>query len=174
MAKHLPTPDFLRKILRYELDTGKLFWLEREDVQPQWNARWAGKEAFTTVHRSGYKHGHIMYKRFLAHRVIWAIFYDCWPENQIDHINGVRDDNRIKNLRHVTAVENSRNQKLAKNNTSGVTGVFWNKWRSKWEAFIRFDGKNHLLGRFDCKSDAIAARRKAEKKYGFHENHGKR
>ena len=79
----------------------------------------------------------------------------------------------FSNLRQVTRVENLRNQKRYSNNTSGAVGVYWHKREKKWEAGIRVKGKYIFLGYFDDKEEAVAAREKAERRYGFHLNHGR-
>lgn len=184
MPKSLPSPELLRKLLRYEPDTGKLFWRERtpdmfvsecRDAQNScsaWNSKFSNKEAFTSICR-GYKSGAIFGKNYRAHRVIWAIFYGKWPKGQIDHINGLRSDNRIENLRDVTNEENHKNMKIRSDNSSGVMGVFFYKSRKKWEAYIKADGRKKHLGYFASIDEAIDARRDAEKEYGYHENHGR-
>jgi hypothetical protein len=83
----------------------------------------------------------------------------------VDHINHNKLDNRDENLRKCTQSENMRNQGVRTNNTSGVTGVTWDKSRSKWEAYVRINGKTIHLGRFSSKEDAVAARKKAEEEY---------
>lgn len=100
MEKPLPTPELLRKLLRYEPDTGKLYWRERtpdmfEDGRMTarqkcrvWNGKFVGREALKSVTSFGYKFGEINGCRHRAHRVIWAISNGEWPTNQIDHING--------------------------------------------------------------------------------------
>ncbi len=82
-----------------------------------------------------------------------------------DHINRNTLDNRKKNLRQATYKENARNGSLAKNNTSGITGVTWNDRDGKWQARIGVDYKSVSLGYFLDKEDAIKARLKAEKEY---------
>ena len=183
MPKPLPSPEFLHKLLRYEPDTGKLFWRERpldsfiagkysqSRKMNTWNKSWAGKEAFTYLSH-GYNQGSILGRLSMAHRVIWALNFGEWPADQIDHINGVRNDNRIENLRSVTNRGNARNQKLKATNTSGFCGVVWAKGSRKWGAQITIDGRNVWLGLFDNKNDAAKARSEAETHYGFHENHG--
>lgn len=178
-AKDLPDPELLRKLLRYEPETGKLFWRKRPPEMfgrranfLAWNKRWAGKAAFT-AYRQGYHQGRVLSQNLVAHRVIWALHTGAWPEHQIDHINGNRADNRWRNLRAVTSAENMRNKRQRSNNTSGVTGVSWAKEKRKWLADIRVNGKQIHIGRFDQKADAIAARKAAEKQYGFHPNHGR-
>lgn len=92
---------------------------------------------------------------------------------EVDHINHIRDDDRLRNLRSVTHQENHRNRAVNKNNKSGVVGVHQQKEGGKWRAQIMIDGKQIMLGRFHKKEDAIKARKEAEKKYGFHKNHGR-
>lgn len=177
--KSLPSPELLNKLLRYDAEAGKLFWQKRsqdtmtsQDYCDRWNARWANKEAFSTI-IDGYKVGKIFGRPFRAHRVIWALVNGSWPKNDIDHINGNRTDNRILNLRDVSKVENARNCAIRKNNTSGATGVSWSKNDKRWRAGICIDGKEFFIGNFLEKADAISARKKAERDAGFHPNHGR-
>ena len=185
MTRDLPTIETLRKLLRYEPDTGKLYWRERNPDMfnstakrtaihacNNWNSKFSGKRAFVTVHNRGYNHGAIVGDMYLAHRVVWTMAYGEWPECEIDHINHNRTDNRLANLRSVTTQGNQRNASISKNNTSGVLGVSFDKSRSKWMASIMVDGKHIYLGRFSCIASAISARESANKKYGFHRNHG--
>ncbi len=179
-AQELPDPELLRKLLRYEPETGKLFWnhrpldmFKKKQTWAAWNTRWAGKEAFTSTNLHGYRQGNIFKCVTRAHRVIWAIVTGRWPSEQIDHINGIRTDNRLQNLREVSGSENSKNKCQRSNNTSGVTGVSWSRDKQKWLADIRVNRKQIYIGRFDNFEDAVAARKAAEAKYGFHENHGR-
>lgn len=185
LNKDLPSPELLRKLLRYEPETGKLFWRERtadffnEGKQTAehncaiWNGKHAGNEAFTTNNGDRYKKAKIFRKKYFAHRVIWAMVYGTWPKLEIDHINGIRSDNRLSNLREVTRAENAKNLKRSRNNTSGVIGVSWNNKSKKWYAEIVVNCKIKRLGYFDNIKDATFARKEAEKKYGFHPNHGR-
>jgi len=91
---------------------------------------------------------------------------------EIDHINSDGLDNRLINLRNVDHLENGKNQKMKSNNISGVTGVSWNKKRSKWHANIGIKKRKIHIGYFFDKFEAVCARKAAEIKYGFHENHG--
>lgn len=83
----------------------------------------------------------------------------------IDHINGVVYDNRIENLRKLTSQENCWNKKIISRNTSGVTGVSYNKRDSLWIAKIGHKSKVYKLGRFVNFEDAVIARLVAEKEY---------
>lgn len=176
---NLPSPELLRKLLRYDHISGDLYWRLRCESRfatpsyaSRWNKRYAGNLAFTAL-RNGYRCGGIGRGTYTAHRVIWAIFYGNHPDGQIDHINGRRDDNRIDNLRVVTAHENRRNQKIRIDNKSGVIGVCWHKRCRRWRATIRVSGKLIELGMFSEISDAAAARSQAEIDYNFHANHGR-
>lgn len=186
MLKELPSPEDLRKLLRYEPATGRLFWRERsarmfnlpskrssQGRANNWNSRYSGKEAFTSSNTHGYKQGHILNAVCQAHRVIWAIHTGKWPSGEVDHINGNRTDNRICNLRVVTSRDNSKNLSLRCDNTSGAHGVGWHPTTQKWRARIKAGGKSISLGLFAKKDDAIKARKAAEKRYGFHANHGR-
>lgn len=170
--KNLPSIDYLHKRLRYEPETGKLFWRDCEEMPEWWRARYAGKEAFTADNGKGYRIGVIDDLRFKAHRVIWAIHYGEWPIDQIDHINGVRDDNRISNLRVATRQENGRNASMYRSNTSGVCGVHWRKANGKWTAQITIDGRVKHLGYFTTIEAAAAARAVASRQHGFTDRHG--
>lgn len=183
MTKDLPSPELLRKLLRYEPETGKLFWRKRmpdmfsdgaKTAAHQcnaWNVKFLNKEAFTCNCR-GYKVGAIFNKSYRAHRLIWAIVHGSWPINEIDHINGIKHDNSLKNLRTVSRAQNLRNIKKRKDNTSGHNGINWNKDIQKWNAKITLNNKQIHLGSYDCLSAAIIARKTAEKGHGFTERHG--
>lgn len=175
MAKRqLPSPEDLRQLLRYEPATGKFYWLQSEKKPPQWNGRWAGKEAFT-CESNGYLWGRIDWRLYPAHRIAWAISYGEWPKGQIDHINGCRGDNRLANLREVDQSTNSMNAARPSHNTSGHIGVSFEKRRKRWEAHIGVPGtgrKKHL-GYFDEIEEAVAARKAAERQFGYHKNHGR-
>lgn len=180
----LPSPEVLRQLLRYEPDTGKLFWKERtEDLftsrhrSPKsymngWNAKYAGKQAFTAKHNAGYRSGAIFERLFLAHRVCYAIHFGKWPENHIDHVNGDRADNRIDNLRDVTVSQNRKNVSISGNNSSGFGGVYLQKRTGRWVAETKVSGKKIYIGSFPDKDLAIAARMKANADLGFSSRHG--
>lgn len=138
-----------------------------------WNTRYANKEAFTALNTSGYKSGNLLGKRYLAHRVIWLLCHKDWPEGTLDHINGIRTDNRLSNLRLATLSENAQNRKTPSVNTSGVMGVYWYKKFRKWVSMIRIAGKLTYLGAYDDFEEAVAARKEAELANGYHPNHGR-
>ena len=114
MPKTLCPPiERIRQRLSYDADTGRLFWLRVEAVTPhekQWNSRYAGKEALRTLTSKGYFQGKVDGQKLLAHRVCWALHYGHWPDGQIDHINHIKTDNRIGNIRSVSPSENMMNR----------------------------------------------------------------
>lgn len=130
----------------------------------------------TSLKRS---HGYIVFSvdnvLYRAHRLVWLYVYGELPKEQIDHINHIRDDNRISNLRLATNRENSLNKPLTNRNKSKVFGVTWHKAANKWQVHITVDDKsnNIYLGIFSDKFEAICARKSAELKYGYHPNHGR-
>lgn len=113
-----------------------------------------------------------MWVKIMAHRAAWAHYYGEWPELTLDHINGVRNDNRIENLRVAGNSINAKNLKMHRRNTTGATGVYRVRRSSRWLAQITADKKYIYLGRFDTFEEAVAARREAEAKYGFTARHG--
>jgi len=159
-VRSLPSRLRINQLFVYE--NGKLF--NRTDRRC---AR-KGREAGTFCKHTGYRKVYFDRRVYYTHRLIWKLLYGEDPE-EIDHINGNRSDNRITNLRSVCHYENMRNSKQYSGNTSGVTGVSWCKDRPKWRAGI--GGK--VLGDFDRFEDAVAARKQAEKEYGYHPNHGR-
>jgi len=121
---------------------------------------------------TGYIQIMVLGKSYRVHRLAWLYVYGNFPPEQVDHINHVRDDNRIINLRLATHQENNKNASMSKRNKSGITGVFWKKQNRKWQARIMVNRKSIHLGFFTDKFEAICARLSANNKYGFHENHG--
>lgn len=170
--RRIASIDDLHKLLDYDPATGPFTWKAREPgfyvaarACKRWNERYAGT-------RAGYFDGHgyiclkIADRSYLAHRIAWAMSYGAWPQI-IDHKNGRPADNRICNLRSVSRAINQRNQRQHRTNTSGKAGVYWWPAVGKWAAQIKMHNKTHHLGTFLKKSDAIAARRLAERQNGF-------
>lgn len=172
-------------LLKYDPDRGLLFWLPRpvemfsnaflgsDWAARKWNTRYAGQEAFTAIDGRGYRYGQIYKRPYRAHRVAWLLFHGSWPDYEIDHINGVRTDNRIDNLRDVPCGINRKNCQLRSDNKSGVPGVSWMPSKNQWRARIHTDGKEIHLGYFDDFETAAEARSCAEKDSDFHPNHGR-
>ena len=148
----------LKSLLSYEPDTGVIRWIAKG------KGRIKKKEAGTLLH-SGYAGICIGPKRWQSHRIAWALHYGEWPKDQIDHINGIRTDNRICNLREASNNQNGKNLGLSKANTSGFKGVCFDKQTGKWRAFIKVNFKLINIGRFVNLQDAINARVAAEQQY---------
>ena len=122
---------------------------------------------------NGYLNVKIGQKRYRQHRVAWFLAKGYWPK-EMDHINGIRNDNRLCNLREVTRLEQGKNQKIFSTNTSKCCGVGWRKDIKKWRARIMVAGKCINLGNFADWHEAFNKRKTAEVEFGFHYNHGKR
>lgn len=139
-------------------------------------SNFAGKkgEIAGSKRKDGYRKVIINKHAYLSHRIIWLMFHGEFPRHQIDHINGIRDDNRIENLRDVNSSENNKNKAMDSRNSTGVAGVYWFKRDNRWMARIQSDGKDDFLGYFDIFEDAVKARKEAELEYDFHENHGRK
>lgn len=167
MTNKILTQSRLKELLDYNPDTGIFIW--RIHKPPIIVGREAGNKS-----PIGYMRINVDVKSYYAHRLAWLYVYGHLPENEIDHINHDRSDNRIANLRSVTHCENHKNVSMQKSNKSGVVGVCWVQSRGKWMAQMTARGKHMYLGIFDAFDDAVKARKMAEKLHGFHENHGDR
>lgn len=118
------------------------------------------------VETNGYVVTSILRKRYYCHRLAWLYVYGTWPAKQIDHINGVKTDNRICNLREVTCAENQQNKiKPPSTNSSGLIGATYNKSLKRWLVRIEVNGKKKYIGRFLVKEDAHNAYMEAKKKF---------
>lgn len=135
-----------------------------------WNTRFAGKEAGSTNKR-GYREIQFAGRLHLRHRLIWLAVHGVLPV-EIDHVHGVGAGDGIGNLREVTQAENTKNAKLQARNKTGCTGVDLLP-SGKYRATIRSGGVVHRLGHFEKLEDAVAARKAAEARHGFHPNHGR-
>ena len=167
------TPELLRKLLRYEPETGELFWRERtvdmfptQGSQRIWNTRYSGKPACSGIDINGYKRVCVLYERFFSHRVIWAMQTGAWPEIGLDHIDRDRLNNRIENLRLATQKENLANVTAHKDSTSKYVGVSWHKRDKAWRAVIGDGYKTTHLGYFASEIEAARAYDAAKRHLG--------
>lgn len=162
----------------YDPETGLLKWKRREELtrgDKNYNAQFAGHEC-GSVDSHGYRvisYSHNGSRRILkAHRLAWFIAHGVIPEGDIDHVNRNRTDNRIANLRAVSRSVNSRNSSMQRNNTSGVTGVYWDKATGKWRANAHVNGRTRHLGYFACIQEASVVVKDFRSKHRFTESHG--
>lgn len=164
------TYEEAHKLFIYCSSTGKLFWRV-----PRRKTVFAGEEAGSIQ-----KYGRTFYRAvgynenlFLSHRVIWLMLTGFWPLKGIDHLDGDGLNNRIENLRDTGQKKNQQNRRKNKNNTSGDTGVYWNKKLGKWQAQIGLVGGKKYLGLFEEKEKAVKVYEEAKQRYGFSKRHGK-
>lgn len=123
-----------------------------------------GSQAGTLTH-DGYIRIFVNRKAIMAHRLAWLLHYDEMSDMQIDHINAIKSDNRISNLRLCSHSQNQANKALQRNNKSGYKGVHWNKKARKWVSRICIDGKKVDLGFFDKPEEGSIVYNQAADKY---------
>jgi hypothetical protein len=176
----IPTQARVREYFNYDPMTGNLLFRERsaKEFSKASYAKHLSRlgDVAGSLNRDGYVKVFVDGTYHSAHRVIWLHVFGDWvtyPEFEIDHVNGDRSDNRLKNLRKCTKSENQRNAGMRISNTSGVHGVNWKpKYTSKvgdgrWVARI-WNGPRHVyLGAFKTLDEAKIARKAAERVLGF-------
>lgn len=174
----LPSVEYLRECFSYSPETGVLTWRERprehfknDGAWRYCNNRLAGSPA-GSITPKGYVTIHVAGRRYQAHRLIWLTHYGKEPKYQIDHVDQVKSNNALCNLREASNADNQKNTSLRKNSSSGTTGVTWYRSTRKWLAKISSNGKRIHLGYFSNKKDAEAARLAAEDRLGFSRLHG--
>ena len=113
----------------------------------------------------GYLVGKIRGKTYYLHRLAWLYVYGRWPQNEIDHINGIKDDNRICNLREASRSQNLVNKGPQRNNKNGLKGVHWNVRQRKWKVSLSFNKRRINLGSFKNLEDAVEAYKIAAVQY---------
>lgn len=161
--KILKTPDldnYISNHLTYRKDLGGFIWKEHP-TRKSLNGKRAGYTnniGYRVIR--GKQIGNI-----LEHRLVWYYFNGYVPDKLIDHVDTVRDNNDIDNLRLCDKKQNGQNRGCNKNNKSGLKGIYFNKNRNKWYASIRVNGKDKHLGVFFTKEEAHQAYIEASKKY---------
>lgn len=170
------------------LDIAKvLSWIETWYIYDRENFQFLWKKIRGGVRKTGVRAGtnfvspegtkyfqvRVCGKVVREHNLIWLLEKGCWPQHEIDHVDGDGANNNIDNLRDVPHGTNSKNQRLNRRNVTGTPGIRWNKKNRKWSARIHRDGSDWWLGLFAKIEDAIAARKAAEREVKYHENHGK-
>ena len=155
----------VRQLLRYHPETGNFYWLVSRGRQAAGSVAGTNKEGYITIK--------VMEQYQRANRLAWLFMTGEWPPKgmYVDHKNRQPADNRWTNLRLATDAENSANQSVRPDNTSGYPGVGFFKRTGRWFAYIHYtkpgcpkSTKVHL-GYFATKAEAIAARKAAETQY---------
>lgn len=157
-TRNIPV-ETVRKLLRYDPETGHLYWRESRGRIA------AGMIAGTVKSDRGYIAVRVNGITYYGHRLAWVLQTgEQIPEDrEIDHRDGNPSNNAWENLRAASPVQNKRNMVPSSLNTSGATGVTYRKSRKKWQAQMSVGNKLKYLGSFDTKEDAIAARQRAER-----------
>lgn len=160
------TQKRLKEVFDYNGETGMFTWkITKSSKSIKGNL--AG-----SVSDKGYLTVRIDGGFYRLHRLAWLYITGSHPEGQIDHIDRNKTNNKFNNLRITSNTENCRNKTMNKSNTTGVTGIYWRKSTKKWQVSIKVNYKSVHIGCFNNLKDAITARKDANKKYKFSDNHG--
>jgi hypothetical protein len=161
MGKKSPiSQQRLLEVIEYEPENGIFRWRITK------NKRAAVGVVAGNLAVNGYVRIFVDGQSYFAHRLAWFYMTGAWPEAQIDHRDGVRNNNRWANLRCVTNAQNACNSRTPTHNTSGFKGVSWSKVAGKWHAYVKVDGARRNLGMHD--DIATAARVVSEARKRLH------
>tara|TARA_R110000796_G_C14258651_1_gene399623 strand:- start:24 stop:521 length:498 start_codon:yes stop_codon:yes gene_type:complete len=159
------TVDLLKHLFEYDKETGELRWAVKRQGCSQGSV--AG-----SIDSKGYRVITVNQKPYKAHRLVYLMHKGYLPRT-LDHINNNRSDNRIENLRAVSAGQNQHNRKINSNNKSGYKGVSWYASYSKWKAKIDLENKTVFLGYYNTPEEAdVVVRAAREELHGIYANHG--
>ena len=139
------------KIVQYNPENGNLYWLTQRGraIKP-------GQQIKGTV-SNGYMVVSIDRKNYLIHRLAWFLTFQKFPDQQIDHINHNKLDNRLCNLREASPSENQWNKKRQRNNSTGFKGVSLNKNTGLYKARVKKARKEFWLGCYKTPEEAHEA-----------------
>ncbi len=143
------TQEILKKYVTYDPETG--YFLSKG---AQFSNRKEGERVGTIHKTKGYRYIVVRGKTYREQRAAFLFMTGEWPTQQVDHINGIKDDNRWVNLRDVSPVVNCENRGMWSNNVSGYKGVCWNKASQKWQVLCRYKGEQIYGGLFENKQQA--------------------
>ncbi|QKJ88069.1 HNH endonuclease [Paramixta manurensis] len=156
--KIIPSKDILEKFINYEPETGVFIW----KVSPSPRVNIGDRSGW--LDSQGYRYIRIENKTYKSSRLAYLWMTGNQPVI-VDHINGIRSDDRWENLRNCLGDENNYNKGKESKNKSGITGVFWSSRDKKWRAEITHQGKRKSLGYYEDLFSASCARRSAEITY---------
>ncbi len=145
------------QILRVNPLTGLLYW------RKQFAPRCKLDVPAGSLTREGYLNIAYQGTKYQQHRVIWLMCVGSWPNDCIDHINGIKTDNRLENLREFTQRENSQNQ--YRHRAGKLPGCYFDKSNQRWRAQLQIEGEHKHIGRFDTEQEAHAAYMAALKQF---------
>lgn len=161
------TQKQLKEILHYNPDTGIFTWVKPHKMSSKKSGDVAGKTKIRY-----YIHITISNFTYKAHRLAWLYMTGEFPDGFIDHIDRVKYNNSWNNLKSVTPAGNCRNRKLKSDNTSGISGVNFNKAANKWVVRLCVDNKRKCYGSYKTLEEATKARNQEIKKLDFSPIHG--
>lgn len=152
------TVERVRELLDYDPETGLLTW------RCQRGPRIAGDHA-GGICPLGYIQIMVDGHNYRAHRLAWLLTHGTWPTKFIDHLNGIRDDNRLENLRDAPRFINQQNMRSARSdNSTGVLGVSWDSRAKNFRAQIRVSGKHTYIGGYSTPEEAHQAYLEAKRR----------
>lgn len=181
--KEFPVP-YLFECFSVDFVKGELKWLSRpmshfktDMAFNTVNSRQSGKPVGSIASNGyavvGLRGTGAKRKVLYQHRIISAMYYGEWPDENIDHFDGDTGNNNISNLRPASQASNCKNSKMKSTNSSGVSGVRWYPRYQAWHAQGTHDYKSFHLGYHSDLFSAICARKSWEEGRGFSERHGK-
>ena len=150
----------LHELLQYDESNGTFYWRRNSGKGK------AGSVAGTS-NQKGYTVIRCQGRNYYAHRLAWFFVHGVWPSGEIDHLDRVKSNNRLANLRVATSSQNKHNTTRRADNTSGFKGVSWRPSQLKWNARICIEGRNRSLGMFATPEQASAAYQAAAEAAGL-------
>jgi len=155
------TQEMLKEHFYYDELTGNLICIKKTS---RYSSVKIG-DVLGNINSKGYSRATLNKKTYKTHRLIWLYVYGYLPEKEIDHINRIKHDNRISNLRLATRSENMRNNPKNIKNTSGYKGVSWDKYNNCWQCSTKVNGKTIRKSCFKTPQDAYMAYKDLALKY---------